>query len=322
MDHTQNPLSRQALSKILDALEQKTPINRRELATLASASPSTTARAVGYLTQVGLLTPSHHTQTEHPSGLLSLNPAAILPVLTLNHGFGAVYALNARMELLGTAITELSRKQDGRACMRALGRRAMILLHGCANATGLPVTAPVLLTESSASVREDPSEVMIDTMGVAPLAILDESAAIAHSLRWEALPENAAFLLYLRTGELHSACLFARSDTGHWVVSPPKQALGEALTRYLKRENGTAEAQRHGISCFIRDLGGFIRPELLLLEDPRGLFREEKHWRSLRFDGMEVLLRESPRAELSLPITGAAGYARRILWERMTGLSR
>ncbi len=319
MSLTEPSLSPKTLAGILDALERKGPLSRRELAALASVSPSTVSRAAEYLTGVGVLTPSSP-QTEQRTAP-TLAPAAVLPVLTLRRGQGSVHALNARLELLGTSVTELNPDGNREECLRLLCRRAMTLLSGCAKASALPVAAPVLLVERDESAQGRWRETVTDTMGVAPLAMIREDTAIAYGLPREALPENAASLLYLRTGEMNSAYLLARSDTGDWVKSPPKQTLGEALTRYLRREDGAAEAQRRGVLRFIRDLSGFTRPDLLLLEDPRGLFRKENPWREALPEGVELIHRKSPPTGLSLPITGAAEYARRLLWEKMAGLS-
>jgi hypothetical protein len=197
----------------------------------------------------------------------------------------------------------------------------MTLLGGCAKASGLPVAAPILLTDGVPSARSAWEEAVTDIMGVPPLAVMGEDTAIARALRWEILPPNASSLLYLRTGENPAAYLFSRSEAGLWAVSPLKQTLGEALFRYLKQEDTTADAQRRGILRFIRDLNGFFPPELLLLEDPRGLFQERNTWRETLPDGMEILLYEPHARSISLPVIGAATYARRLLWEKLTGLS-
>lgn len=319
MSPTESSLSSKALARILDALERENTLSRRELAALASVSPSTASRAAEYLTGVGVLTPSSP-QTEQRTAP-TLAPVAVLPVLTLGQGYGTVHALNARLELLGSAVTELNPEQNGGERLRLLCRRAMTLLGGCAKASALPVVAPVLLAEGDGSAQESRKETVTDTMGVAPLAIIREDTAIAHGLPREAFPPNAASLLYLRTGEMNSAYLLARSDAGDWVKSPPMQTLGEALTRRLKREDSAADAQRREVLRFIRDLNSFFPPALLLLEDARGLFREENPWREALPDGMEVIL-YAPRARsVPLPVIGAATYARRLLWEKMAGLS-
>ena len=321
----ESSLSRHALAAILDALESDRAVNRRALGEAASVSPSTVARAVGYLTRAGILSVSHEPTdadaAERHAGVLSPTPAAILPVLTLGRDVGSVHALNAKLELVGAAVTELSAEQDDGERLRLLCRRAMTLLGGCAKAAALPVTAPVLLVESGETAPAGWREAITDTVGVVPLALLDEHTAVARCLRWESLPQSADSLLYLRTGESHAACLFARTDTGSWVVSPPKQTLDEALTRYLRQEDGSAKGQRRGALRFIRDLSRFIRPDVLLLEDPRRLFREEDAGRELFPDGVAVLFHETAQEGLTLPVSGAARYARRVLWERVLGLS-
>ena len=320
MSPNESPLSRQALAGILDALEHKNPLSRQELSALASVSSSTASRAAGFLSQVGVLSASRRQNETHPVAL-SLTPLAVLPVLTLGQCHGTVQALNARLDPLGSTITELNPEQTDKERLRLLCRRAMTLLNGCTKASGLSAAAPILLTDGVPPAPKAWEEAVTDIMGVPPLAVMREDTAIARALRWEDLPQNASSLLYLRTGESPTAYLFSRSESDSWAVSPPRQTLCEALSRSLSREDSTAEGQGRGILRFIQDLNGFFPPELLVLEDPRGLFQEGNTWKEALPDGLEVIPYMPPAQDLTLPVMGAATYARRLLWEKMTGLS-
>lgn len=322
MNPTESSLSPKALVRILDVLERRTPISRRELAALASVSPSTASRAVEYLSRAGILG-SDLRSTARPADL-TLAPIAALPVFVLEQTHGTVCVLNARPALLGTASAELNPEQDAGEHLRLLSRHAMALLSGCAKASGLPAAAPILLTATAngqLTAQKELQEAVTDIMGVPPLAVVGEAAAISYALRWESLPPYASSLLYLRTGDRPAACFFSISETDAWAASPPKQTLGEALSRSLSREPSTAEGQRRGILRFIRDLNGFFPPELLLLEDPHGLFREGSAWREALPDGVEPILYKPLVHGVPLPVIGAVAYARRLLWEKMTGLS-
>lgn len=322
MNPTESSLSPKALNRILDALEQRSPISRRDLADIASVSPSTASRAAEYLSRTGVL--DSRPRSEYRPAALSLAPVAALPVLSHGRTRSTVHVLNARLDPLGSAVTELNPGQDAGERLRPLCRRAMTLLSACAKASGLPVAAPILLTDMTdgdPSARRKWEETVEDIMGVPPLAVMGEDTAISRALLWEALPSDASSLLYLRTGESPAVYLFSKSGADAWTASPPRQTLGEALSRSLSREDSTAEGQRRGILRFIRDLNGFFPPELLLLEDPRGLFRDGTTWREALPDGIKPIL-YAPRAHgIPISVIGAAMHARRLLWEKMTGLS-
>ena len=320
MSPNESPLSRQALAGILDALEHKNPLSRQELSALASVSSSTASRAAGFLSQVGVLSESHR-QSEPTPTALSLAPVAALPILIPGRDRGTIHILNARLEPMGSAAIALSPEQTEEERLRLLCRRAMTLLSGCTKASGLSAAAPILLTDGVPSAPKAREEAVTDIMSVPPLAVMREDTAIARALRWEDLPQNASSLLYLRTGESPTAYLFSRSESDSWAVSPPRQTLCEALSRSLSREDSTAEGQGRGILRFIQDLNGFFPPDLLVLEDPRGLFQEGNTWKEALPDGLEVIPYMPPAQDLTLPVMGAATYARRLLWEKMTGLS-
>ena len=319
MSPNESPLSRQALAGILDVLERKSPLSRQELSALASVSSSTASRAAEFLSRVGVLSESHQ-QSEPTPTALSLAPVAALPILIPGRDRGTIHILNARLEPMGSAAAGLNPEQTEEERLRLLCRRAMTLLNGCTKASGLPAAAPVLLTDGVPSAPKAWEGAVTDIMGVPPLAVMREDTAIVRALRRAALPPNASSLLYLRTGESPTAYLFSRWESGLWTASPPRQTLGEALSRSLSKEDTAPESQRRGFLRFIRDLHSLFPSELLVLEDPRGLFREGNTWREALPDSMEVIPYMPPAQALTLPVMGAAAYARRLLWEKLTGL--
>lgn len=204
MHPSESSLSPRALTGILDALEHDPPHTRRRLGDLASLSPSTVSRAVGHLTEAGVLTYPRYGQADPKridgAEALILSPLALLPILIMSHNVGSVYVLQGDATPVGATVTELNPLWDTATRLTSLCRRAMILLNGCATATGLPVAAPTLWMKGGVTDSNACTETILDILGVAPLAILGEETAIARGIK-RVLPSSFQVdsLLYLRT---------------------------------------------------------------------------------------------------------------------------
>lgn len=318
MSDTHSPVSHATLTHVLDTLESRGPTALRELSEGMEISPSTAARAVGRLTESGILTLSEgrDPQSGRIRRVASPAPAAVLSVLSLRRGKGYIRALDCGLNHLGTAITELNPAVPPEENLRLLCRRGMTLLRGCAGASGLPVAAPVLLVEEETPNRGALTEAVADAMGVAPLAVISDQEAIARGLRREALPQSVASLLFLRVGEGDRTALLLRAGGG-WVASPLGRGLTATLGQYLPSAGSSCEAVRRGAVGFLADLCRFLTPDLVMMEDARGCLPDAEVVGGLLPHGVEVRLRIADADTLSMAEVGAALLGRRMLWDSL-----
>ncbi len=315
----QTAVSASALLRVLNALEQNSPATLRRLARDTGLGITTVTRAVREAVRMGILGWDEGTDPEsgRPCRVAVPASAAILPVLCLTRGRGSVLAVDMALRPLGAAVTELNPAVAPEENLRLLCRRGMTLLRGCAKVSGLAVAAPVLLTEDGIPHRAALSEAVTDAMGVSPSAIAGYGEAVARGVYGEPLPEGCTSLLFLRVGEGNFACLLLRDQEKAWVVSPLGRGLTATLARCLRSSGNSAEALRRGIAGFLTDLCRFVCPDLILIEDTRGILPSAENRPGYLPEGVQVILRTNDTEALTAAERGAALLGRRVLWDRI-----
>ena len=123
-------------------------------------------------------------------------------------------------------------------------------------------------------------------------------------------------MLFLSVGKSSHACLLLRSEADTWCPSPLGRGLSHSLTRTLRTTEPSAEGVVRVTAVFLTDLCRFLTPDLIYVEDPRGLLPDKDFFRPLLPDGMEILIDHAPR-DLIRAEYGAALTGRRLLWNKI-----
>ena len=318
MRSTDPSVSPAALSLVLNALETSFPITRRSLSKDLGLGLSTVTRALSTCVSYGILTCEAGTDPEsgRPCRAYVPTKGLLLPLLTLSHGSGAVRVLDTSLSPARTAVTELHPSAPPEEAARILSHRLLTMLRGCTSDEN--VVSPVLLADSELPVGVLQNAVT-HTLGKAPLAVISPEDGIARAMRHSHFPREVTSMLFLSVGESSHACLLLRSETDTWSPSPLGRGLSHSLTRALRGAEPSSEGVVRVTAVFLTDLCRFLTPDLIYVEDPRGLLPDKDFFLPLLPDGMEILVDHAPR-DLILAEYGAALAGRRMVWDKILSL--
>ena len=319
MRPTDSSVSPAALSLVLDALETECPITRKSLAKVTGLGLSTVGRALSACMTHGILSCEAGIDPDGGRPCRTYTPAGglLLPLLTLTRSHGCIRILDTTLHPAHTAVTELHPAAPTEEAARILARRLVIMLRGCNHGS---VASPVLLTDPSL-----PSSVLRDsithTLGTPPLTLLSHEEAVARALGCVGIPRTASSVLFLSVGEGAHACLLLREGAGKWCPSPLGRGLTHTLTRTLRAAEPCAEGARRATVVFLTDLCRFMTPDLIYVEDPRGILPDKDFFAPLLLDGVRILVGGTgngrPTDSLTMAERGAALVGRRMLWDRI-----
>lgn len=307
-------VSAPALRRVLSVMEPSRPLPLRAIAEETGLSPSTVARAVAELTAAGILTEEEGTDpvSGRPCRVIRPAPVALLPVLALSEAYGQVTVLDLAAHAPGTASVGSDPSLPPEESLRILCRRAMPLLRGCAKATGLSVTAPVLLTDRREALS---TEAVSDTVGLPPLVTVSYGEAVAVALGHQPIPAEAVSLLHIHGGERQVSLLTRYGEEG-WRLSPVGYRLTRSFRRYTADSIGP-DALRRGTARFLKDLCSLLTIDCVLTEDPTGVLPSPEEVRLLLPDGTVPIPHKTDESSPSLAVLGAFTVGRRRLWEKI-----
>lgn len=306
-------VSPSALTSVLDTMEVCEAATLRSLSRATGLGLSTVTRAAEVCTTHGIL--HYKTGIDPGSGrpcrILMPADGLLLPILTLTHGYGSVRAITMELEALGTAVTELHPATPPEEAARLLSRRCMTLLRGCSGS--LHVTAPILLAEGmSPTVLR---EAVADVLGTPPLGIIAYGETVARAMTVRSFPAEATSLLFFSVGAGAHACLLLRDGKGIWHSSSLGNGLTVTLARALRSTDPSAEGVRRAVATLLADLCRFLRPDIICLEDPRGVLPDGSAYTPLLPDGVQVTVER--REGMTVAELGAALSGRRMLWDKI-----
>lgn len=308
-------ISSSAISLVLNTLESRSTATVRSLSEATGLGQSTVTRAVAVCVSHGIL--QYRVGVDPASGrpcrILFPAKGLLLPALTLTRGYGSVRVLDMGLSPMGTAVTALHPASPPEEAARLLCRRCVTILRGCHG--DLTVTSPILLAGegfSPAALRE----AAVDILGVPPLAVVGHGEAVARAMSVRPFPSDVSSLLFLSVGQDAHACLLLRDGTGQWSPAPLGEPLTATLHRSLRGAEPSAEGIRRGVAVFLTELCRFLRPDLIYMEDPRGVLPDEGVFASLLPDGVEVAVHRVEEG-LTAAEEGAALAGRRMLWEKI-----
>lgn len=306
-------VSPSALSSALDAVETHAAVTLRALSEVTGLGLSTVTRAAEVCATRGILRYEAGVDpvSRRPCRILAPADGLLLPVLTLTRGYGAVRVVSMSSETVGATVTELHPASPPEEAARLLCRRCLTLLRGCSG--GRSVTAPILLTDSASALLLGGA--VADVLGVPPLGVVRYGEAVARVMAVRSFPAEAASLLFLSVGADPHACLLLRNSAGAWRPSSLGDGLTDTLTRDLRSTAPSAEGVRRAIAAFLTELCRFLRPDLIYMEDPRGVLPDEGVFASLLPDGIEVTVRHAEG--LTVAEEGAALLGRRMIWDKI-----
>ena len=303
-----------AISLVLNTLESRSTATVRSLSEATGLGQSTVTRAVAVCVSHGIL--QYRVGVDPASGrpcrILFPAKGLLLPALTLTRGYGSVRVLDMGLSPMGTTVTALHPASPPEEAARLLCRRCVTLLRGCQG--GLTVTSPILLAGegfSPAALRETAA----DILGVPPLAVVGHGEAVARAMSVRPFPSDVSSLLFLSVGQDAHACLLLRDGTGQWSPAPLGEPLTATLHRSLRGAEPSAEGIRRGVAVFLTELCRFLRPDLLYMEDPRGVLPDGAMLASLLPEGIEVTVRHAEG--LTVAEEGAALLGRRMIWDKI-----
>ena len=307
-------ISSSAISLVLNTLESRSTATGSSLSEATGLGQSTVTRAVAVCVSHGIL--QYRVGVDPASGrpcrILFPAKGLLLPALTLTRGYGSVRVLDMELSPLGTAVTALHPASPPEEAARLLCRRCVTILRGSHG--DLTVTSPILLAGegfSLAALREAAA----DILGIPPLAVVGHGEAVARAMSVRPFPSNVSSLLFLSVGQDAHACLLLRDGTGQWSPAPLGKPLTATLHRSLRGAEPSAEGIRRGVAVFLTELCRFLRPDLIYMEDPRGVLPDEAMLASLLPEGIEVTVRHAEG--LTVAEEGAALLGRRMIWDKI-----
>ncbi len=321
MNQTNPSVSAAALRLVLDALETEGTHTRRSLAEATHLSDSTVSRAIRLGIRRGLLIRQEGADPVSGRPCRHILPAhgLLMPLLSLYPHHGSLRVLNMGLTPEGSTSVELNPAFTPEENLRLLCRRGLPLLRGLAERTGLSVTAPVLVTDNPSSHTASLAACLTDTVGLPPLLMPDRDDCIARALSAGALPRerDAASALFMRVGNGDHACILLRAPQGGWTVSSLGRRLTPRLRRALPASNCPQELLRRSVIDLLVELCRFLCPDLILLEDTRGILPTEAEWRGILPEESPVVILSPGEGGLTLAERGAALLGRRALWDRI-----
>lgn len=307
-------ISPTALSHILDGLETTLPTTTKALAKATGLGQSTVSRAVSACLTHGILVSETGVSPDsgRPCHLLFPANGLLLPLLTLTREHGVIRVLNMDLTPIATSTVELYPASPPEESARLLARRLLTLLRGCGKGA---VTAPALVSDGVLPTHILENE-LAHALGQAPLTILTHGEAVARAIKGCPLPAEAGSLLFAFVGAGVHACLLLKNGDGSWHPSPLGNSLTHTLLRALHASPSSSESIRRGATVFLTDLCRFLYPDLILVEDERGILPDGSFYTPLLPDGVDILI-EYAEDELTTVEQGAALVGRRMLWDRI-----
>lgn len=321
MNQTDPSVSSPALRLVLDALETEGTHTRRSLAEATRLSDSTVSRAIRLGIRRGLLIRKEGADpvSGRPCRHILPAPGLLIPLLSLYPHHGSLRVLNPGLIPEGSTSVELNPAFTPEENLRLLCRRGLPLLRGMATRTGLSVTSPILVSDKASAPAATLAACLTDTVGLPPLLMPDRDDCIARALSAGALPQkrDAASALFMRVGNGDHACILLRTPQGGWTVSSLGHRLTPGLRRTLPASNCPPELLRRSVIDLLAELCRFLSPDIILLEDARGILPTEEEWRRLLPEGSPVVILSPGEGGLTLAERGAALLGRRALWDRI-----
>ncbi len=329
---------------ILGAFEYGSPLSGRQIAEAAGISVSTLTRAARLLCQTGLWTALSGSDSETGRLCRLFAPTAdtVLAVPDLTGDGPAVRLLDMTLRPLAATRMMYNPTVSPEENLRLLCARTRTLAMGCRIAAehrerGTPPSfLPVLLLPDAAEGTAPlvcgrfellplHEEALRQGLGRAALAKRTEGEALRSALRYLPEARGVCSLLYLQVGGREALTrLYGREGhplgCGEWKKAPFGAGLPAMLRQYLSPGGAPtvphSVAWQEGVERFLEDVGSFLRPECVVIEERGG--------RSLVVERLSAHLPPDTRVYLhpsrpdvpTLAQTGVARIARRAVWDR------
>ena len=308
-------------SAVLDAMEYGFPTSKARIAALSGLGATTVRRACRQLTREKVLALKYgpDPDTGIASDLITVVRYPVLPVMEIAEAYMVWRLSDTRGESVFATV-----RDRGGFCSPAddlailLGQVSAILRAGtCGLPAEMPLQPPVLLLPSRGSELLDLVRRETETE---PAFVITPEEAAALELRYHPATQNAASILYIRSGEVRSVSLLQRmhleDPRSAFYPTPFTAGLEQSLREYTRGIRPHTGAWWQRAAGFLSECVRFLSPDCVVVETDRP-GSDPKALRKVLPPSIPLLHLPYALNTPSLAHRGAMRLSRRVLWDSM-----